>query len=62
MKGPRPAPISFTYLDRTAASDGPAILDRVIEGARKRRGRSDSERDERSDENSLHAYTVSSQS
>jgi len=31
-------------------------MSRMIEGGRKRRGRSDSEHDERSDDKSLHAY------
>jgi len=50
MNGPRPAPISFTYLDLIAASVGPGILNWLIEGSRKERAWSGTEGNDRCDD------------
>ena len=57
MNGPRPAPISFTYLDLIAASVGPGILNRVVQGGRKERGWGDTDGDERW-EDSYYIYII----
>jgi hypothetical protein len=38
INGPRPAPISLTYLDLIAASVGPGISNTIVDDRRKERG------------------------